>query len=376
MPSPASHILAALVLLAPATFAATTQPSQITLRATQTPLPALLDQFAKQAGAPLPLTSPELAQKAPPVTLTVDRQPFWKALHAFSRATGLEPFVNPEDPYPRFQLAPGNGFWQSPHAVAGPVLIIANDVQRSSSVELRKRDGEFERTVTVNLTAFAEPGLRLLAVSDEVRVREAVDSKGRRLNPFSAPEDAADGNEPPDMGGPGNGLYTWPLSVTLDCPTDAAPSVTRLKGSTRVRVQTASEKVEFDDVMKIRGVTKSVVGLPFTFQSLKKADVEYILRLGLRREKKSEIDWRNLHGSIYNGHMALYDDKGRLVAARATENGGDYAANRIDATLRFVREAGVSDPAAGEPFKLVWLAPTQSTDLPVEFELNDLPIPD
>jgi hypothetical protein len=41
-----------------------------------------------------------------------------------------------------------------------------------------------------------------------------------------------------------------------------------------------------------------------------------------------------------------------------------------------VREPGVSDPDAGEPYQLVWLAPTQSKDLPVAFELKDLPIPE
>jgi hypothetical protein len=36
----------------------------------------------------------------------------------------------------------------------------------------------------------------------------------------------------------------------------------------------------------------------------------------------------------------------------------------------------VSDPHAGEPYKLVWLAPTESKDLAIEFELTDLPIPE
>ena len=50
--------------------------------------------------------------------------------------------------------------------------------------------------------------------------------------------------------------------------------------------------------------------------------------------------------------------------------------HRIDASVRFVREPGVSDPNAGEPFKLVWLAPTASKDVAVEFLFTDLPIPE
>jgi hypothetical protein len=128
--------------------------------------------------------------------------------------------------------------------------------------------------------------------------------------------------------------------------------------------------------MKARNIVKVANGAPVTFRSLKKADIEYSLQLNLRREKTSAAAWRDLHYSIYGGQMALYDEQGRLVASRATENGGDYGQTKIDATLRFVREPGISDPQAGEPFKLVWLAPTSGVDVPIEFELTDLPIPE
>ena len=143
-----------------------------------------------------------------------------------------------------------------------------------------------------------------------------------------------------------------------------------------MRVQTAGDRLEIEDVMKARAVSRVVAGVPFTFRSLKKADIEYVLQIGLRRDKKSPAAWHDLRQSVYNGHLALYDNQGRLVAARATENGGEYNNDKIDATLRFVREPGVSDPHAGEPFKLVWVAPTASVEIPVEFEFKDLPIPE
>jgi hypothetical protein len=311
----------------------------------------------------------------PAVTLEIDRQPFWTALEAFGRQTHLEPLSSPDDPYPRLVLGLGNGgFWAEPHVVSGPLVIFANEVERNHSVELRRRTaGEFERRITVSLTAFAEPGLRVLSASPWVKVTAVVDEAGRRLRP------SAGDPETPDFSpatNPGNGLYTWNLAVVLDAPAVGARSISKLAGVTYVRVQTASERVEVDDVMRQRNVTRTVAGVPFTVKSLKKVDIEYLLQISLRREKAREVEWHNLHGSIYNGRMALYDAKGRLVAARANENGGDYGERRIESTLRFVREPGVSDPDAGEPYKLVWLAPTQSKDLPVAFELKDLPIPE
>lgn len=200
----------------------------------------------------------------------------------------------------------------------------------------------------------------------------AVDEAGRSLLP-----PADDGPIAPAVETPiGGGLFTWNLSAGLRCPSPVGKRIAKLRGVTHVRLQTRAETVEIDDVLKSRSLTRPVAGVPFTFKSLKKADVEYILQVHLRRDKKPEPEWQLLHQSLYNGMLSLYDDKGRLVAARATENGGDYGNARIDATLRFVREPGVSDPNAGEPFKLVWHAPLAAVDLPVAFELADLPIPD
>jgi hypothetical protein len=363
----------------PATAAAlpATRPAAITLHVRDMPARKLIDDLAKQAGAAIPVFPPDLLEQnpLPPVTLDVDRQPFWTALEEIGRKTGLEPIASPDDPYPRLLLGlAGGGFWQEPHAVGGPLVIFANEIERNHSVELRRSTpGEFERRVTVNLTAFAEPGLRILSASPGVKVTAALDEAGHRLNPTPGDPEAPDFSP---ASNPGNGLYAWNLAVVLDAPPAGARSIATLAGVTHVRVQTGSERVEIDAVMKQRNLTRTVAGVPFTIKSLKKVDIEYLLQLSLRREKKREVEWQNLHGSIYNGRMALYDDKGRLVAGRATENGGDYGDRKIESTLRFVREPGVSDPKAGEPYKLVWLAPTQSKDLTVPFELVDLPIPE
>jgi hypothetical protein len=353
---------------------AATQPVVVTLHQHDVPAHIVLDVFARQAGAPFPLSPPDLLEKnpVPPITIDLDRQPFWTAMEEFSRKTGLEPVLTPDDPYPRVQLGLGGGFWEEPHVVAGPVVLFANEVERTNTVELHKKNHHFDRELVLNLTAFVEPGLRMLYASQEVQVKLALDENGRKLT--AAPEDPEDASADSE---PGSGLFTWNLAVALNSPADNnSHRIARLRGHTSLRIQTGEERLEIDDVMKVRNVNRTVAGVPFTFRSLKKADIEYILQLHLRRDKKNDSEWRDIHASVYNGQMALYDNKGRLVAGRATENGGDYGNNKIDATLRFVREAGVSDPNAAEPFKLVWLAPTASKELPIEFELLNLPIPD
>src|SRR4051812_45878887 len=68
--------------------AAATQPSLITLHLKDVPVRMLLDQFAAQAGGPVPLVSADLLKQATPtVSLDLDRQPFWAALEAIGRMT-------------------------------------------------------------------------------------------------------------------------------------------------------------------------------------------------------------------------------------------------------------------------------------------------
>jgi hypothetical protein len=369
-----SVFLCVVPLMVYAGAPAATQPAVISLHLQSASAPDLLAQLAKQSGAILPLFPPDLLKKTavPHVTMDLDRLPFWIALEQISRKTGLEPVFSPEDPYPRFQLGLGGGtFWEGPHIVVGPVVLFANEVERTNSVELGKEKHQFERELTVNLTAFVEPGLRVLYASPRISQVLATDEHAKPLKPGDDNIDNADANDA------ANGVFKWNLAVTLNGPSDSATrKIARLRGRTRLRVQTAEQRMEIDDVMKVRGIVRTVAGAPFTFRSLKKADIEYILQLNLRREKLSTSQWRDLHYSIYNGQMALYDEQGRLVAARGSENGGDYTDTKIDATLRFVREPGISDPKAGDPFKLVWLAPTAATDIPIDFEFTNLPIPE
>jgi hypothetical protein len=373
------RVVAACLCLAPlAAYAAgpaTTQPTRITLHVRDMGTKALLAELAKQSGARMALAPPDLLEKnsIPPATLDLDQAPFWSALEQVSRKTGLEPVFSTEDPYPRFQLGLGGGsFWDEPHVVAGPVIVFADDVERTNVVELGRTKHHFDREMVVNLMAVVEPGVRALYASPRVKVKQAVDENGRTLTP--PPEDPSDAI---DEEGAASGLFAWNLAVMLEArPDGASRKIARLKGQTSLRVQTAEQRIEIDNIMKARNVVKVANGAPVTVRSLKKADIEYILQLNLRREKTTAAAWRDLHYSIYGGQMALYDEQGRLVASRATENGGDYGQTKIDATLRFVREPGISDPQAGEPFKLVWLAPTAGVDVPINFELTDLPIPE
>src|SRR3954462_7980478 len=150
---------------APPPLTAATRPASISLHLKDAAAKSAFEELSRQAGAALPVVPPDLMDKQtlPPLTLDLDRQPFWVALETLSRKVGLEPILSPDDPYPRFQLGLGaGGVWDEPHVASGPLVLFATNVERTNSVELRKKDHRFDRTLTVNLTVFAEPGLRVL----------------------------------------------------------------------------------------------------------------------------------------------------------------------------------------------------------------------
>lgn len=371
--------LASAVTAWPASAAGpATQPASITLQLKNATAKQAIAALEKAAGVPLPLNPPDLLNKEglPPISVDLKGASFWSAIREIGLQSGLEPHSGAEDGYPRFQLGLGSGlFWKSPQAVAGPLLITATDISRSSVVELGRTKHDYQRDLTVSLAAYAEPGVKLLSVSPEVKLLLAQDDQGHSLMPPA--EDAAvpDGELSGGHNGESGALYISTMSVALACPEVRGKMIARLKGKASMRIQTASQRIEWEDVLKARNVTKNAGTFPVIMKSLKKADIEYVLAVSLRREKRSPDDWKNLHQSIFNGQMTLLDAKGRIVAARATENGGEYTANKIEANLRFVREPGISDPAAGEPYKLIWDAPTAAKDVSVEFELKDIPIP-
>src|SRR5260221_10390614 len=124
---------------------AATQPVAFTLHQHDVPAHIVLDVLAKEAGAPFPLSPPDLLEKnpVPPITIDLDRKPFWTALEEFSHKTGLEPVLTPDDPYPRFQLGLGGGVWEEPHVVAGAGGLFGQEGERTQINELHKKKHTF-----------------------------------------------------------------------------------------------------------------------------------------------------------------------------------------------------------------------------------------
>ena len=369
------YVLLSLLAGAPLASAATTQPSRITLKVDQQPANATLSEIARQLGAPLATAPADLLSttRLAPVSLDVKDQPFWQVLKALSAQAGIEPIQpSPDENMPRVVLGQGKGdFWKAPHAIAGPVLLVANDISRTQSVELGREKHQFERNLTLELSAIVEPGLKVLSLSPQVAVRQAVDDLGKSLASKPPDEAAADAQEESAPTG-----AVWTLNVELAAPRDLGKLIRKLAGTLVLRVQTESERIEIDGISKARNLVRPVGASTATIRSFKKVNDQYVLMMQVRRDKRSRTQWIWLHQSLNAGQLMLLDEKGKVVCARSTESNVEFSPNRIDADLHFSREDGQGDPLAGEPTKLVWEMPTAAKDLKLDFEFHDLAVPE
>jgi hypothetical protein len=355
-------------------------PSQITLHLKDVAPAELFKQLSDQCGVALEPAKSDLWDKKPfaPVSIDVDRQPFWNAMLEAADKTGIELRMEGNDP----KLAAGR--WADTDGlryISGPFLIVANRIEKSRVIELgaaHRSQGDF----AIRFTCLAEPKVRLLGAAPVAKLEEAVDENGNSLIPPAKPG--------PDRSG---GAFTeaptgrWTCTARLQQP-DPGPNVlggtkiSRLRGHIDVLFQSKFETLEFDQPANAHGVSKRAAGLEIVLQELRARSDKYELTLSIQFD-------RNAPGAPANGPI----DRDRIRQSIASDlrlldakgNSFPFASCGISATREDRIEVVVklrippADPTGarqmGEPVRVVWNMPSAVKQLSVPFEFADVPIP-
>jgi hypothetical protein len=371
-----------------------TGTSLVTLRLADVPAPQAFAQLARHARASLPAEPPALwlDKSLPRVSLDVDHAPFWQAMQALCEKTGLEPTpITRHNRELGLGVTRGDADWMDkPIALAGPLLIRADRLTRTSTLQLRPA-GDVAREFNISLTVFAEPKLRVLDYSGTLTLLEALDELGNSLVP-----------PPDDNGGPGaanvevfgnqrdGNTSRWEVGATLHYPKAAGKRITRLRATTALQVQTRSASLDVP-IAGAKNLTRTLDGgLRVTVKSLDASRCE----LAVHRDGRSDAQWYAVRTQLYAGQAQLLDDKGQIVARNQNSLDTDESndGQRMDLKIRFAREPNT--PAAGaednnnkdtprdakkrnptEATRLVWEFPTEIRQLTIPFELHDLDIP-
>ncbi len=335
-----------------------TGPSVITMHCTEAPLGDVLNEFARQARADLGVHRPQIVQFAKDKTISVDlnHANFWDALRAITTKTGLslQPYGN--DQRMTLQLTGGGGLDISGAqcTVAGPFLLIPQNSTLTSTVNYAKNPGAGARNLNLLVSVMAEPKIHVIGGINSDWISQAVDEKGHSL--------LSGGRQPYYFNNNGR-QWWWQLQTTLKIPAEIGEKIARLKGELKVVMQTKSKSIEFDDLSK-GNVTKTVAGLTVTFKQMTTPQPN-LAQIVLSVVAPPSGSGQALQDFI-NG-VDVRDKNDQMVQRGGM--GQSASPGHMELTLSYYF-AGDQRPA-----KLSWEIPTETRQVTVPFEVDDLLLP-
>jgi len=330
-------------------------PSSITIHCKDAPLQGVLEDFVHQAGdLDMGVDRPEIRQylQTHKITLNLDHANFWSALMAIQDASGLH--ARPDNNGGLiFDNMMGFSFEQlgdfSKAKEAGPCVVMP---QQTGWV-LTYRAGGNVNSLNLQLMAMVEPKLFIVGGYQSNWVREVTDDKGHSLLVPSA-------NSQSFFAGPRQ-LWMY-LPVNLHVVPGMGNKISRLKGELSFTIRVKHETIEIDNILSAKNVTRSAGGSTITIRDLTNANGQYQLHL-LASGAPGTPPWAIFQNA--GSSLTIVDDKDRAFQQISmSQNNNEY-------TLAYIANA----PDMGPPKKLRWDVTTETRQMTVPFELDDIELP-
>jgi hypothetical protein len=328
-------------------------PSYITLHVKDAPAREVAAALSKQAFAPLRVFPDNLwdDNSIPKVTLDVDHQPFWTVMQQFAAQTGLD--LQPYNDGTR--LMRGMMRPRGPEVIDGPFLIVATVISRSEMVQLGPNGGEHS-DFSMQMMAFAEPKIVSIQGGTMLDIKEAVDDAGNSLV----------GNAAERRMFSFGGMGTWQLAARLNWPQHPGKRIKKIVCTTSFTIQTKSQKFEIDDILRAKEKTEILGGTQISFAG--------IVKNGDIWELKLSTNTPNPFQQLMQDRLQLLDADGHTLDRRGMNE--MRTNNQASYKLLFAGGRGNDGNPVGEPSRFVWEVPLESKAVPVQFEFDDLPMPD
>lgn len=319
-------------------------------------------ELGKQARADFPTYPKNLFTQNnnfPVLTLDFERVNFWTAFKEACQKTGVCPQQMGNERKMTLQQG-GSSYWNGPSVVQGPFLIVANRAHKSSSVDFS--GGNTQQDFSLSLSAFAEPKIRVIQSSYNVKVEEATDDKGNSLvSKDKQYEGMSTGQQ-----------WMWNLNARLTWPENGVGTkLTRFKGSVKFLIQVKSETLDVPDILTVKDLQKTVAGRRMMIKQCKKNGEQYEVQMTFFRDGMNQNDWNAMGNPGYS--LRLLDKNGKSLNSHGWGGGGGM--DKMDYNWTFGRDNWGGEEKAGDPFRLVWEIPVETREVDVTFEFKDLPLP-
>jgi hypothetical protein len=294
----------------------------------------------------------------PTVSIDLDNASFFDALKEISDKTGL--YIQRGTVERNFFIVPEVGvgrLWTSyPISQSGQFLFSLHALDRAHRTDFVT--GQTTRQVNVRLMLYTEPKLRVLKISPQTVMREAVDELGNKLVPIAGPVTSV------------TSTWAWSLNGRLTLPVNAGSRIERLTGAARLIVQTQSAIAEIPDVLHATDVERVVAGHRLVVKKVGARGETYTVSMTITRDPAKAGGWGDINLS---STFRLVDANG-MPLSRRNYGGGTNMADYTELNLMFGRDDWNGE-GAGPPAKLIWEVPTATQEIEVPFSFEDVPLP-
>jgi hypothetical protein len=331
--------------------------TRVTLDVKKAPLDDVLKEVEKQTGNRLLDYREKFGQEAveKKVTVKVDDVPFWSAMDQILDAANMAPYAfSGETALALIEREPGALRRFGRAAYAGPFRIEATTI--SAERGLRSPDQSFLR---MDLDIGWEPRLEPLAITQAAGDLKVMCDDGRETPPSS--EDAVFDVEVP------RGSHAADATLTLQLPAREATKLSSLKGKLSALVPGRMVDLEFTDLKNAKDVKQETGGVTVTLDRVVKNQALWEVHMRVRIGGL-EAGLESHQGWVFQNVTFLKNKDGEQI---------DHAG--YETTMQTEREAGFAyffeTPDDLSEYTWVYRTPTAIVNLPVEYELKDVPLP-
>jgi hypothetical protein len=288
---------------------ATAAAAVVTLRAEATPLPEVLAALEEQSGNRI------IAQRAtagypvanPPLTIQLDKVPFWQALDRVLDQAGLDVYpygderaiclrARPEGELPRTGTA----------CYSGPFRF--QPLQVHAVRNLRIADSHW---LTLHLQVAYEPRVRPIYIRQRLAELVAVDDLGNVLSDAASPagiEAALDGTS-----------IAAELVLPLRPPPRQAQCLESLRGKLEVLLLGRPETFRFDNLLTAKNLEKRIAGATVTLEHVRREGDHWQVRMRVRFDQPHDA-LASHRGWIFKNEVYLEGNlKGQIRPERDYE---------------------------------------------------------
>ncbi|MBN2579552.1 MAG: hypothetical protein JXB10_11230 [Pirellulales bacterium] len=340
-----------------AVVASAAQPSRITLAATKMPLSKVFEAIEKQSGNQLGDFRGRLQQAGsdPPLTLTFEKTPFWKALdqvldaaqmtvYAYGNGSGLN--IVPRSPAqrPRQDFASYDG----PFRFAVTKILAARNFQTRQGAAL-----------FVNLEAAWEPRLKPIVLVQKLADVVAEDERGEKLKLLQAKAEQEISLE----GESAAAELTLPFAL----PPRSVQRIARLSGRVTALVPGRVETFRFADLLKAKNQRQRGAGVTAILEEVRENNQVWEVRFRVKFDRPGDA-LASHRGWIFRNEAFLETPDGKPIPYDSTET-TFQTDDEVGMTYIFVLE----EPP--EKLKFVYKTPGAILGETFEYEFKDIPLP-